>query len=121
MPSNGATFCGFDFVINTDFRRGAPWKLWGGDSYKFNISSLPPQINKDTDSWNKRPSPIEWIATVEVFNNGAVKMVGGQWFACAKGQVAQYLLHPADLNKEGGLTWYELDDPLHGLIYNMYA
>lgn len=58
---------------------------------------------------------------MEVWRNGGVKFTGGQWFACSKGQVAQYLLHPADLEQEGGLNWFELDDPLHGLTYVMYA
>jgi hypothetical protein len=101
--------------------RGAPWSVWGPEPFKFNISSLPPKINKDKDTWNSHPASIEWIASVEVWRDGGVKLTGGQWFSCSKGQVAQYLLQPADLEKEGGLKWFELDDPLHGLTYNMYA
>lgn len=95
--------------------------MWGGDSFKFNISALPPKVNKDADTWNTRPSPIEWVATIQVWATGGVSMSGGEWFACKKGEIAQFLVYPADLDKEGGLTWYELEDPLHGLTYNMYG
>ena len=119
VPSNGANYCQLAFTISTDPTRSAPWTLWGVAPYRFNISSLPPTINKDTDTWNNRPQPIEWVATVELDNQGNTK-VFSNGVVCAKGQVAQFLLYPENPERDFGLVWFELTDPLHGITYEMY-
>jgi hypothetical protein len=86
------------------------------------VSSVVPRgLALVNDTWNNRSAPIEWIASFKVWKSGAVEQVGGLWFSCAKGQTVQYLVSPGDVERDGGVMWYELDDPVHGLTYNMYA
>jgi hypothetical protein len=122
IPANGAIFCSLSLTINTDPARGAPFELWGAEPYVFNVSSVVPRgLALVNDTWNNRSAPIEWIASFKVWKSGAVEQVGGLWFSCAKGQAVQYLASPGDVERDGGVMWYELDDPVHGLTYNMYA
>lgn len=76
-------------------------------------------MNKDTDTWNKRPQPIGWVASVELDHAGKVTITGGT-VPCKKGQPNQFLLYPGS-DRDFGLTWFELTDPLHGITYDMYA
>jgi hypothetical protein len=121
VPSNGATWCQLDFDIYVDasgaHSEGAPWHVWDANPFKFNISSLDRTINKDTDTWFNRPNTVDVVAHIEVFSNGKVVVHGGG-VPCLKGQPNSFLLYPAD-NQIGGLTWFELDNPLHGISYIM--
>lgn len=45
-------------------------------------------------------------------------------YPCPKGQVAQFLLHPASDDRDFGLDWFELDYPAseggpHGIVFDM--
>ncbi|KAG9200880.1 hypothetical protein G6514_006588 [Epicoccum nigrum] len=124
IPSNAATSCQLNFLINTFPSINAPWSLWGEPPYQFNISSLPPAINKDTDTWNSRPKPIATIATVTLSKNGSASISGGAVEPCLKGQVSHFLLHPASEDREFGFEWFELDYPealggAHGIVFDM--
>ncbi|KAH6614320.1 ubiquitin 3 binding protein But2 C-terminal domain-containing protein [Boeremia exigua] len=124
IPSNDASYCQLNFFLNTNRLKGAPWSLWGQAPYKFNISSLPPTINKDLDTWNSRPQPLRTLATVTLTHGGNVTLTGGSVYPCSKGQVAQFLLHPASDDREFGLSWFELDYPAseggpHGITFDM--
>jgi hypothetical protein len=124
IPSNAATSCQLNFFINTFPSINAPWYLWGEPPYQFNISSLPPAINKDTDTWNSRPKPVATIATVTLSKNGSASISGGAVEPCLKGQVSQFLLHPASEDREFGFEWFELDYPealggAHGIVFDM--
>ncbi|PSN62265.1 hypothetical protein BS50DRAFT_453004, partial [Corynespora cassiicola Philippines] len=117
VPSNAASWCSLSVFIDPETQ--APWTLWGSKPFRFNVSALPPKMSEHKDSWNGRPQPHAWVATVEVGNAAGAAVIDGGTFACAKGQVAQFLLHPAT-DGDGGLTWFELDRPLHGITYDMY-
>ena len=104
VPSNAASKCKVGFYISTDQTRGAPWKLWGAPPLTFNIWSIEPRINKDTDTWNNHPPTTGWVATVEVGNSGVISIVGGD-VVCAKGQTAQFLLTPAS-GRDFGINWF---------------
>lgn len=124
IPSNDATRCQLNFFINTNTSRAAPWSLWGKPPYQFNISSLPPTINRDNDTWNHRPQPIKTVATVTLDHSGNVSIANGAIQPCPKGQPAQYLLHPASDDRIFGFTWFELDYPAsqggpHGIVFDM--
>ena len=124
IPSNAPTSCTLNFFINTLADVNAPWTLSGQAPYQFNISSLPPAINKDTDTWNSRPAPIKTIATVTLGKDGNVSISGGAVEPCPKGQVSQFLLHPASEEREFGFEWFELDYPEsmgggHGIVFDM--
>lgn len=124
IPSKAATSCTLNFFINTLADVNAPWTLSGQAPYQFNISSLPPAINKDTDTWNNRPAPIKTIATVTLGKDGNVSISGGAVEPCPKGQVSQFLLHPASEEREFGFEWFELDYPEsmgggHGIVFDM--
>ncbi|KAF3043066.1 hypothetical protein E8E11_000760 [Didymella keratinophila] len=124
VPSNDASWCQLNFYINTFPNLGAPWSLSGQAPYTFNISSLPPAINKDTDTWNSRPQPISTVATVTLSHNGTASISGGAVYPCPKGQVAQFLLHPASDERDFGFEWFELDYPAsqggpHGIVFDM--
>ncbi|KAJ4310302.1 hypothetical protein N0V94_008512 [Neodidymelliopsis sp. IMI 364377] len=124
VPSNDAQWCQLQFFLNTNPMKGAPWTLWGQAPYQFNVSSLPSTINKDTDTWNKRPQPIKTLATVTLTHSGNASISGGAVYPCPKGQVAQFLLHPASDDRDFGLTWFELDYPSseggpHGITFDM--
>ncbi|KAF1993658.1 hypothetical protein P154DRAFT_549442 [Amniculicola lignicola CBS 123094] len=94
VPPTAASSCNLAFDVNTSPAWG-PWILSGQEPITFNISSLEPKVNKDTDSWNSRPKTTGYVGTVEVWYNGNVKVSGGQ-VECKKGQVAQFLLYPAN-------------------------
>lgn len=115
-PVNGATWCAFHFELSLD----APWWLWGYAPYTFNISSITPTMNKDTDTWNNRPQPIELVASIEIFPDGNTTMYGGI-FGCKKGEPAQFLLQPSAPEANWGIRWFELDAPLNGITYDMYV
>lgn len=124
IPSNAATSCQLNFLINTVPDVNAPWTLWGQPPYQFNISTLPPAINKDTDTWNSCPKPLTTIATVTLGKNGSVAVNGGKVEPCPRGQVSQFLLHPASEEREFGFEWFELDYPesmggAHGIVFDM--
>ncbi|KAF1362718.1 hypothetical protein EJ07DRAFT_105857 [Lizonia empirigonia] len=124
VPSNDAEYCQLQFFINTNTTKGAPWTLYGQAPYQFNISSLPPTINKDTDTWNSRPQPIKTVATVTLSYSGNATVSGGAVYPCPKGQVSQFLLHPASDDRDFGFTWFELDYPAaeggpHGIVFDM--
>lgn len=125
IPSNDASWCQLNFFLNTNAAKGAPWTLWGQAPYAFNISTLPPySINKDKDTWNSRPQPIKTLATVTLNHAGNASISGGQVYPCPKGQVAQFLLHPASDDREFGFEWFELNYPAseggpHGLVFDM--
>ncbi|KAJ4301776.1 hypothetical protein N0V90_003870 [Kalmusia sp. IMI 367209] len=122
VPSTAATYCRFGFTISLDPVRGAPWALWGtADPFLVNVAELPnDSINKDKDTWNKHPQPIGNVATLAVYKSGATNFTWQKPISCQKGQVAQFLLQPAQPDADGGLTWYELTDPLHGITYDMF-
>ena len=126
MPSNGASWCNIGFTLWTDpaSEVSTPWERWGDNPYLFNISTLDRVINKDTDTWRNRPNPVDWVATIAVENSGKVTTTGGD-IRCQKGQAVSFLLHPFNLAGDGGLKWFELDIPLHGIThgitYDMYV
>ncbi|KAF2129398.1 hypothetical protein P153DRAFT_366788 [Dothidotthia symphoricarpi CBS 119687] len=124
VPANNANMCHLDFFLNTNPLKNAPLVLSGQAPYTFNISRLEPRINKDRDTWNTHPKVVEYAATVTVEHGGKTRVDGG-WFACPKGQVAQFLLMPgSDRNLK--LEWYELDYRAdeggpHGVVLDMYT
>ncbi|KAF3003429.1 hypothetical protein E8E13_001476 [Curvularia kusanoi] len=125
IPSNTATFCQLNFYLNTLPEIGAPWSLSGDPPFTFNISSLPANsINKDTDTWKKRPSPIKTIATVTLTQAGNATIKGGAVVPCPKGQTSQFLLHPGSDERAFAFNWFELDYPAseggpHGVVFDM--
>ncbi|KAF2020177.1 hypothetical protein BU24DRAFT_489990 [Aaosphaeria arxii CBS 175.79] len=119
VPSNNATECKLGFYINTEPTRGAPWTIWGEAPYLFDVLRLRPIMNKDADTWNRHPEIDGWAATVEVSKSGDVNIFGGR-LPCVKGEAAQFLLTPGS-ERDFGLNWFELKDPLHGITYEMYA
>ncbi|KAF2690541.1 hypothetical protein K458DRAFT_289863 [Lentithecium fluviatile CBS 122367] len=125
MPDvQNAIFCTLDFQLFVNGESDPPFKLWGAEPYVFNVTELSSVPNKDTDSWNHRPAAMAggYVANIQVWRNGTSKVTGGQWMACGKSKTTvQYLLHPADPYRDGGITWFELDQPLHGLTYTVYT
>ena len=124
VPSNDAGYCRLQFHINTNPTKGAPWTLEGQAPYQFNISSLQSPINKDKDTWNERPEPLNTIATVTLSHSGNASISGGAVYPCPKGNVAQFLLHPASDDRDFKFTWFELDYPVpdggpHGIVFDM--
>ena len=124
VPSNDAEWCQLQFYLNTNPNKGAPWKLSGQAPYQFNVSSLQSPINKDTDTWKQRPLPLKTIATVTLAHSGNASISGGAVYPCPKGQVAQFLLHPASDDRDINFEWFELDYPAadggpHGIVFDM--
>ncbi|KAF2703636.1 hypothetical protein K504DRAFT_391808 [Pleomassaria siparia CBS 279.74] len=119
IPSNTAQWCRLNFHIALD---SAPWEFWGDVPFRFNISTVDGTFNKSTDTWYNRPSPVEWIATVEVTHDGKVNFLFGSYglVSCTKGQPANFLLYPATA-APGGLRWFELTSPLHGITYELHS
>ncbi|KAF2799884.1 hypothetical protein K505DRAFT_230155 [Melanomma pulvis-pyrius CBS 109.77] len=118
VPSNGAISCKLGFAFSLDPNIGAPWYVWGDSPFSFNISTIDRPINKDTDTWNNHPKPVYWVATVDVEPSGRITISGG-YVNCWKGRPVQFLLYPAS-NAPGGIKWFELNNPLHGITFDMY-
>ncbi|KAF1955803.1 hypothetical protein CC80DRAFT_505118 [Byssothecium circinans] len=122
VPASSGAFCDLRLTINTEPNRGAPWQIWGpAEPFVFNVSTVSRPINKDKDTWSNHPAIKDWVATYRVYKNGHVEQIGGQYFQCAKGNVSEFIAHPVDLTREGGLKFYELDEPLHGFTYEAFA
>lgn len=125
VPTNEAVVCRLNFKVNNNPAKNAPRELSGSAPYAFNISRLEPTINKDTDTWISHPGVTEYYATYTLNHNGTVKEEYSKWFACPKGQVAQFLLHPAS-DRDFRYYWYELDYQLgeggpHGVVLESHT
>jgi hypothetical protein len=101
--------------LNTTY----PWTHTGSDPFRFNITTITRDLDKDKETWNTKPEEKDWIATIEVYKSGWTSMWGG-YFECEKDGLAQYLLRPAT-DEDAGVTWFELDEPLHGLTYDVWV
>ncbi|KAF2713715.1 hypothetical protein K504DRAFT_424579 [Pleomassaria siparia CBS 279.74] len=115
VPSKVAQLCRVNFHIAREH-----WAIMGDQPFIFNISTLDRSVNKDKDTWKDRPSPVHWVATVQVTYLGKVTFLNGGdgRVSCAKGKPASFLLHPTA--EVGLLNWYELARPLHGIVYEMH-
>ncbi|KAF2871460.1 ubiquitin 3 binding protein But2 C-terminal domain-containing protein [Massariosphaeria phaeospora] len=116
---NVASTCRLGFTMNADPARGAPWKLWGEAPYVFNVSTLTQRpIWKHWDTWNNRQNYGPYVASFSVDQAGNVNVTDGE-VECAQGQATQYVLYPGS-ERDFGIMWFELKDPLHGLTYDLY-
>lgn len=125
VPSNEAAICRLNFKINTNPVKNAPRQLSGEAPYAINISRIEPRINAYADTWNSRPGVTEHYATYTLHHNGTVREVYSKWFDCPKGQIAQFLLHPAS-QRDLRYYWFELDYPQaeggpHGVVLEMHT
>ncbi|KAF2451328.1 hypothetical protein P171DRAFT_425839 [Karstenula rhodostoma CBS 690.94] len=125
VPSNGAIYCKIGFTINTDPQRGAPWNIWGVDDnepYLINVAELPNDSIKKNTTYANQPKPLDNVATLAVYKSGYTNFTWSRPLVCQKGQVASFLLQPAEPQRQwdSGLSWYELDYP-HGITYDMYV
>ncbi|KAH9874306.1 hypothetical protein IAQ61_003495 [Plenodomus lingam] len=126
VPDNEAAICRLNFLINTSPQKNAPYSLSGMPPYALNISRLQPTINKDTDTWNSRPNVTDYMATYLLTQAGSVSTAFSKWFPCPKGQIAQFLLLPADEERDFEYYWFELDYPKqdggpHGVVLEMHT
>jgi hypothetical protein len=103
--NTAANRCTIAFELNTNASLWSPWKLWGVAPFTFNVSHIDPTMNKDKDTWNDRPSVGDWVATIEIGHDG-VHQITSNDVPCVKGDVDQYLVQPADAERDFGLTWY---------------
>lgn len=81
-------------------------------------------MNKNTDTWNNHPAVTDLMATFEIDHAGTVTSRGTKWFVCPKGQVAQFVMTPAN-NRDFSFYWYELNYPdsdggPHGVTLEMW-
>ncbi|KAI8942304.1 hypothetical protein NX059_000383 [Plenodomus lindquistii] len=125
VPDNEATTCRINFLINTNATKNAPRLLTGTAPYTFSASRLTPTINKDTDTWNSHPNITDYVGTYVLTEQGQVSAAYTKWFACPKGQIAQFLLY-SEGPREFGYYWYELDYKKeeggpHGVVLEMHA
>jgi hypothetical protein len=119
-----AAICRINFHLNLNPTKNAPWTLYGNPPYEVKVTRLRPTINKDKDTWNSRPATTGYVATIRLQSDGSVQVQDG-WFDCPKGNVAQFLLTPANGNGMG-LTWFELDYSAaeggpHGITLEMHS
>lgn len=76
--------------------------------------------DKDT-TWNNQPESLLNVATLAVYKSGYTNFTWSMPVICQKGEVATFLLQPAEPDRQwdSGLEWYELDYP-HGITYDMF-
>ncbi|KAL5382465.1 hypothetical protein DPSP01_006564 [Paraphaeosphaeria sporulosa] len=85
-------------------------------AYQLNL--LPTEPNT---TFISLPKSGVTVATLAVKSSGDTNLTMVKELVCQKGQVASFLLQPADPLRQwdSGLSWYELDYP-HGITYEMY-
>jgi hypothetical protein len=73
-------------------------------------------------TFNNQPKPLSNAASLAVYKSGYTNITWSRPINCENGQVASFLLQPAEPWRQwdSGLTWYELDYP-HGITYDMYV
>ncbi|OAG08547.1 uncharacterized protein CC84DRAFT_1174006 [Paraphaeosphaeria sporulosa] len=99
VPNNNATRCQLGFTINTDENRGAPWSLWGvndDEAYLINIVALENDSIKPNTTFISLPKSGVTVATLAVKSSGDTNLTMVKELVCQKGQVASFLLQPAD-------------------------
>jgi hypothetical protein len=122
---NDAAICRLNFKINTNKSKNAPRRLSGESPLALNATWLEPYIDKDTDTWNSYPDTTDHVASWELNHAGKVKEIDSKWFECPKGQLAQFLLHPAS-KRDFDYYWFELDykdseGGPHGIVLEMHT
>jgi hypothetical protein len=123
VPDNAADICRLRFLINTDTFKNAPLSLKGEAPFAINISRIEPKLVNGGTTWNNKPAITEHYDTYVLSMNGATEVVS-KWFSCPKGNVAQFVIHPAS-KRYLDVYWFELnygveDGGPHGVVLEMH-
>ncbi|RYN27805.1 hypothetical protein AA0120_g10631 [Alternaria tenuissima] len=124
VPDNAANICRLRFLINTDTFKNAPLSLKGEAPFAINISRIEPKLVNGGTTWNNKPAITEHYDTYVLSMNGATEVVS-KWFSCPKGNVAQFVIHPAS-KRYLDVYWFELnygaeDGGPHGVVLEMHT
>jgi hypothetical protein len=124
VPDNEANICRIRFYVNTDIIKKAPLSLEGEAPFAINISRIESKLVNGGTTWNNKPTITEHYDTYVLSKNGATEVVS-KWFQCPKGDVAQFVIHPAG-KRDLKIYWFELDYGAvdggpHGVVLEMHT